>query len=78
MFGDGPGDGQALFLAARHIGAALGDGALETLRFGLDKLGGLGDSRRRSRARRSSEICGPPNFRLESMVPLNSTPFWGT
>ena len=25
-----------------------------------------------------SVMAGPPNFRLDSMVPLNSTPFWGT
>ena len=41
--GNGTGDGQALLLAAGHVGAALGDGALAALRLCVDELGGLCD-----------------------------------
>ena len=43
---EGPGDGQPLALAARHVRAALGDAGVEAARHGGDEVAGLGDLER--------------------------------
>lgn len=77
VLGNGAGNRKALLLPAGDVAAALGNRAVEALRLGGDELRGLGDLGGLASAS-ASVMWSPPNFRLDVIVPLNSTPFCGT
>ncbi len=76
VLGNGAGNRKALLLPAGDVAAALGNRAVEAL--GLAEMNSVACAISAACSASASVMWSPPNFRLDVIVPLNSTPFCGT